>query len=67
MFTMAKKKTMAEYVTPIETMVLSAVNRARKPGMMAVASRVHRRPWSTERAMPWVAAASALSWSPAPR
>ena len=48
-------------------MVPSAVNRARKPGMMAVAASVQRMPWSTERAMPWVAAASALSWSPAPR
>lgn len=58
---------MDAYCVPISATCSESVNSRRKRGMTVMHTIMLTTPWITEHAIPRVAAASALSISPAPR
>ena len=66
MMTGAKAKATVAYCTPMATTASSLVNRRRKAGMAGMLTARMTTPCNSAKAMPWVAAVSALACSPAP-
>ena len=62
-----KAKATWPYATPSASTDGDWVKAPRKAGRPRMHSRVSPTPWTSDRSIPWEAARSALSFSPAPR